>query len=125
MHLTAWMTLVALGVYAWTTINAGLARAKYKVAAPSMDGPPAFLRAQRVQANTLEQLPLFLAPLWMCAVFLGDGWAAGFGALWCVGRVMYALAYYRDPEKRERGYLVSMAAYMLLMVGTVIGLLLQ
>lgn len=125
MHLTAWSTLAALSVYAWTGINAGRARMQYKVKAPSMDGPLGFQCAQRVQANTLEQLPLLLAPLWMCAWFLGDAWAAGGGALWCIGRIMYALAYYQDPIKREAGYVTSLAACCLLMAGTGVGLLLH
>lgn len=125
MQLTAWITLAALGVYTWTGFNAGRARITYKVKAPSMDGPVEFQCAQRVQANTLEQLPLLLAPLWMCAYFLGDGWAAAGGALWCVGRIMYALAYYKDPPKREAGYVTSLVACVLLMAGTAVGILLH
>jgi glutathione S-transferase len=125
MHLTAWATLAAIAVYFWTGVNAGHARVKYKVLAPSMDGPPAFLNCQRVQANTLEQLPLLLPPLWMCAYFLGDRWAAAGGLLWCIGRVMYAVAYYKDPARRGPGYMVSLAACILLAGGTVLGLLIQ
>jgi glutathione S-transferase len=125
MHLTAWITLAALGVYAWTGINAGRARGKFKVKAPSMEGPLPFQCAQRVQANTLEQLPLLLAPLWMCALFLGDKWAAAGGALWCVGRILYALGYYKDPARREAGYVISMIACCLLIAGTSVGLLLH
>ena len=67
MHLTAWATLAVLGVYFWTGVMAGWARGKYKVPAPRMDGPLPFQSAQRVQANTLEQLPVVLVPLWLCA----------------------------------------------------------
>lgn len=125
MNLTAWITLAALGVYAWTGIKAGAARGKYKVMAPSMDGPVEFQSAQRVQMNTLEQLPLLLAPMWMCALFLGDKWAAAGGALWCVGRILYALAYYKDPTTRTLGYAVSTAACGLLIGGTCVGLLMR
>src|ERR1044072_1679935 len=86
MQLTAWATLAILGVYFWTGVMAGWARVKYKVPAPSMDGPLPFQSAQRVQANTLEQLPLVLAPLWLCGHFLGDAWAAAGGLAWCLGR---------------------------------------
>jgi glutathione S-transferase len=125
MNLTAWTTLAAIGVYAWTGFNAGRARATYKVKAPSMDGPPPFQAAQRVQANTLEQLPLLLVPLWMCALYLGDSWAAAGGALWCVGRVVYAIGYYKDPPKREAGFIIGFAACGLLTVGTIVGLILH
>jgi glutathione S-transferase len=125
MKLTAWATLAILGVYFWTFAMAGLARGKYKVIAPSMDGPLPFQSAQRVQVNTLEQLPLVLAPLWLCAMYLGDVWAAAGGAIWCVGRILYALGYYRDPAKRELGFVVSMLASAALVVGSVIGLVLH
>jgi glutathione S-transferase len=125
MFFTAWATLAALGVYFWTGVNAGRARIRYNVPAPSMDGPEAFLRCQRVQANTLEQLPLLLVPLWLCAVYLGDVWAAAGGFLWCVGRCAYALGYYRDPAKREVGFITGMLACALLIGGTVWGLLLR
>ncbi|MDB5933440.1 MAG: hypothetical protein JWQ01_784 [Massilia sp.] len=125
MNLTAWTTLAALAVYAWTGFNAGRARVTYQVKAPSMDGPPPFQAAQRVQANTLEQLPLMLAPLWMCALFLGDTWAAAGGALWCVGRVLYAMGYYKDPAKREIGFIMALVASILLFVGTGVGLILH
>jgi glutathione S-transferase len=125
MNLTAWATLLSLGVYGWTGANAARARAKFKIKAPSMDGPLPFQCAQRAHINTLEQLPLFLPPLWMCAMFLSDKWAAAGGVLWCVGRVMYALAYYKDPAKREAGYIVSIAACGLLIAGTCAGLLIR
>lgn len=123
MYLTAWATLAALGVYFWTGVEAGRARIRHKIPAPSMDGPLAFQSAQRVQANTLEQLPLVLAPLWLCAWYLGDAWAAGGGLLWCLGRILYALGYYRDPAKRETGFVLGMVASALLIGGTVVGLL--
>ena len=122
MVLTAWATLAALGVYFWTGVMAGWARIKYNVPAPSMDGPLPFQSAQRVQANTLEQLPLVLAPMWVCALFLGDRWAAAGSLVWCIGRVLYALGYYRDPAKREIGFIIGMVASAALVVGCVVGL---
>jgi glutathione S-transferase len=125
MFFTAWATLAALGVYFWTGVNAGRARIRHGIPAPIMEGPEAFQRCQRVQANTLEQLPLLLVPLWMCAYYLGDVWAALGGVLWCLGRVAYALGYYRDPAKREVGFITGMFACALLIGGTVLGLLLR
>ncbi|TFW32702.1 MAPEG family protein [Massilia horti] len=125
MQLTGWTTLVVLAVYLWTGVNAARARVKYKVPAPAMDGPLGFRSAMRVQANTLEQLPLVLAPLYTCAYFLGDAWAAAGGLLWCLARVLYARGYYRDPAKREAGFVLGMIASGLLILGTVVGLLLH
>jgi glutathione S-transferase len=125
MRLTAWTTLAVLGVYFWTAFMAGWARAKYKVPAPSMDGPLPFQSMQRVQANTLEQMPLVLVPLWLCAMYLGDAWAAAGGLAWCLGRILYAIGYYRDPARREAGFIIGMLACAALIVGSVVGLLLQ
>lgn len=125
MYFTAWAMLAVLGVYFWTGVVAGHARVKYKVAAPSMEGPAAFHSAQRVQANTLEQLPLVIVPLWLCATYLGDLWAAAGGLLWCAGRIAYALGYYRDPARRETGFVLGMVASALLIGGTVVGLMMH
>lgn len=125
MVFTAWAMLAVLGVYFWTGVMAGYARVKYKVPAPSMEGPAAFQSAQRVQVNTLEQLPIVIVPLWLCATYLGDLWAAAGGLLWCAGRIAYALGYYRDPARREIGFVVGMVASALLIGGTVVGLLMH
>jgi glutathione S-transferase len=123
MYLTAWISLAALALYFWTGINVARARGKYKVPAPAMDGPLEFQSVLRVQANTLEQLPMLLVPLWLCATYLGDAWAAAGGALWCIGRIVYALGYYKDPAKREVGFVTAMVASALLILGAVVGLL--
>ena len=123
MHLTAWSTLAILGVYFWTAFMAGWARTKYAIPAPSMEGPLPFQSAQRVQANTLEQLPLILGPLWLCGYYLGGTWAAAGGLLWCLGRVLYALGYYRDPAKRELGFILGLGACAALVAASVVGLL--
>jgi glutathione S-transferase len=126
MHLmTAWVTLAVLAVYFWTGFMAGRARVKYKVPAPSMDGPVEFQSAQRVQANTLEQLPLVLVPMWLCAIYQGETWAAAGGALWCVGRVVYAIGYYQAPSKREAGFITGMVASAVLIAGVIRALLMH
>ena len=123
LSLTAWTTLAALLLYFWTFYNVGRARGKFQVKAPLMDGPPAFLHAVRVQANTVEQLVLFLPALWLCAVYQGDRTAAGIGAIWVVGRLLYALGYYRNPASRGPGFIIALAASVALMVASAVGLL--
>ena len=125
MQYTAWITLAALVVYLWTGANVGRARGRFKINAPVMDGPPEFLSVVRVQMNTLEQLPVLLAPLWMCAYFNSDRFAAACGAVWCVARVLYALGYYQDPAKRSMGFLTGFLASVVLMLGTMYGLLMH
>jgi glutathione S-transferase len=123
MHWTTLVSLAALAVYAWMLTNAGRAREKHKVPAPSMDGPVEFLSAHRVQANTVEQMVLFFPALWLCAFWLSDFWAALGGAIWVVGRILYALAYYRDPKKRTLGFMVTSFGSVALLIGTGVGLI--
>ncbi|MBI3229973.1 MAG: MAPEG family protein [Burkholderiales bacterium] len=124
-HLTAWVTIASLFTYIWMIRNVGRARVKFGIKAPEMNGPPEFLYTQRVQANTVEQMLLFFPALWLCAVCLGDIWAAAGGALWIAGRILYAVAYYRDPAKRGLGFGITVTASSLLMVGAMVGLVLK
>ncbi len=125
MQYTAWACIASLLTYAWTIRNVGVARVKYGVKAPEMNGPPEFMYAQRVQINTAEQMLLFLPALWMCALYLGDLWAAAGGVLWVIGRIMYALAYYQDPSKRGPGFATTVTASVMLLIGAGVGLVLH
>lgn len=102
--------LVVLLMFA-TAANVGTARKRYKVVAPATAGHPMFERAYRIQMNTLEWAVITLPCLWICAAFVGDGWAAGLGGVWLVGRGWYALAYQRDPASRGPGFLLAALAF--------------
>lgn len=123
MHLTAWTTLAVLVLFIWLSVNVGRARKKYNVAAPSTDGPLEFQSIMRVQLNTVEQLLLFFPALWMCAYFYSDRFAAAGGIVWIVGRIIYALSYYKDPAKRGPGFGLTILASVGLMIGTILGLI--
>lgn len=125
MHLlwTSWLTVAVLAMYFWTAMVVGRLRNLHQVKAPSMDGPPEFLRAVRVQTNTIEQLVFFLPFLWLCAVWSGDVTAALLGVVWLIGRIMYALAYLKDASKRSTGFLISTLASVALPLSTVISLI--
>ena len=120
---SAAVTIMALLVYFVLGTNVARARGRYQVAAPAVDGHPAFARIYRVQQNTLEQLVLFLPALWLFALTVGDPWAGLIGLVWPIGRILYAWAYYRDAEKRGPGFVLSVAATMVLLIGAVIGLI--
>jgi len=113
----ALVTIVALLVYVWMGVRVGGARAKSGIAAPAMTGDPVLERHIRVQANTLEWLPIFLAGLWLFAIYWNDMIAAGLGMVWIVGRVLYATGYVADPAKRELGFMVQMIASAALLLG--------
>ena len=120
MHPHSWVaivTLVALLVYIWMALGVVGARRKSGIDAPTMTGDPALERSIRVQANTLEWLPIFLPSLWLFAIYWNDMVAAALGAVWILGRVIYALGYAADPSKREVGFIIQGVATLILLVG--------
>ncbi|MBI3283363.1 MAG: MAPEG family protein [Burkholderiales bacterium] len=119
---TSWITIAALAMYFWTAYAVAKARMRCQVRAPFVDGPPEFLRALRVQGNTVEQLIFFLPALWLCAFWSGDRLAAAGGAVWVLGRIWYALAYYRAAEKRGPGFTISLLAAVALLLGAIAGM---
>jgi uncharacterized membrane protein YecN with MAPEG domain len=113
----ALVTLVAILVYVWMGLRVGGARSKSGIAAPAMTGDPILERHIRVQANTLEWLPIFLAGLWLFAIYWNDLVAAGLGVVWIVGRILYAVGYVADPAKREAGFMIQALAAAVLVFG--------
>ena len=121
-----WIALVVvltLAEYMVFVCLVAVARGRYKVQAPAITGHPVFERTLRVQHNTLELLVVFLPALWLFGLFLNPPWGAGLGALFILGRALYAWGYIRAPEKRELGALVSFAAVGALLVGAGVGVL--
>ncbi|BAY22185.1 MAPEG family protein [Calothrix sp. NIES-2100] len=122
---TSLITALTLVLYLVITINVGRARGKYKVPPPQMTGDPDFERVLRVQQNTLEQVVLFLPGLWLFSFYINPLWAAGIGAVWLVGRIVYAWGYYQAAEKRMVGFGISSLSGMVLLVGSLVGIILS
>lgn len=120
---TGLATITALIVFIWTIVMVGRARARYGIEAPATAGDPAFERVYRVQMNTLEQLALLLPAMWLAAGAFSDRWAAIGGAVWCLGRIVYAHAYYADAAKRGPGYMLTVAPTFILLILAVFGIL--
>ena len=121
--LTGLVTIFVLFVYFWMALQVGKARQRFEVPAPHMDGPEDFLRVLRVQGNTTEGLILFLPAIWLFALTIGDGWAALVGVFYPIGRIVYALGYYREALKRSTGFTIGIASTVILLIGALIGLL--
>lgn len=117
LHLVSIVTLLALILYFWMGLRVAGARRRSGVAAPAMTGDPLLERHLRVQGNTLEWLPIFLPSLWLFALYWDDAVAAGVGAIWILGRIVYALGYVADPKKREAGFLIQTLAAAVLLFG--------
>jgi uncharacterized membrane protein YecN with MAPEG domain len=124
MDLVAFVAGLALVEYYVITMQCGRARGRLGVAAPAMSGHPEFERYLRVQYNTIEQLVIFLPALFGFAYFASPGWAAALGALFILGRALYARGYVQDPAKRGPGFGLTLFANTLLLVGATVGALL-
>lgn len=119
------VSCLALLVYYFTLFKSGMARLRFKVPAPSHDGPEEYVRHVRAHQNTLEHLALFLPGLWLFSFAVSPLWAAGIGMMWPIGRLAYALGYYRDAEKRRFGIYFSMPPIYIFVLGSLIGFVLQ
>lgn len=120
MPYVAIVTVVALIEFFFFGALVARARAKYGVAAPATTGNEIFERYFRVQMNTLEQLVVFLPLLWVFASFISPLWAAGLGAVFVVGRAIYAASYIRDPKSRALGFALTALPNFALMIGTLV-----
>ena len=114
---TAIVTLLSLLVYFWMSLQVGRARGKSGINPPAMTGDPLLERAVRVQSNTLEWLPIFLASLWLFALYWNELVAAGLGIVWIIGRLLYSAGYMADPAKRSTGFLIQFLAGAALLLG--------
>ncbi|HEV7135239.1 MAG TPA: MAPEG family protein [Steroidobacteraceae bacterium] len=115
--------IVALALLQFLAFAVAVARARYryKVAAPATAGNEMFERYYRVQMNTLELLILLVPAMWMFGFYVNAKAAAGLGALYIVGRIIYYFGYVKDPRKRELGFLLSAGPVVVLVVGAIIG----
>ncbi len=122
LNFSAIVTLLAVGFYYFTAISVAKARAKYGVKAPATTGHPDFERVFRIQANTLEWMPIFLPSLWLFAIYVNDIAAAGIGLVWILGRILYFRGYAAAAEKRSKGFAIQALAGTTLLVGAFIGI---
>ncbi|TWG96890.1 putative membrane protein YecN with MAPEG domain [Mesorhizobium sp. J18] len=90
---------------------------KTGILAPAMTGDPLLERAVRAHTNSLEWLPVFLPSMWLFAIYWSAWWAAAFGALWIIGRIVYFVGYLEAPTKRYPGFLIQVVATFALLLG--------
>ena len=120
MPYVAIVTVVALLQFFWFGWQVGVARSRYNIAAPAVSGNEMFERVFRVHMNTLEQLVVFLPSLWIFASFISPLWAAVLGAIFIVGRAVYARSYVKDPKGRSAGFAMSALPLLLMLLGILI-----
>ena len=115
----------AILVLAWTVFEVGRARGRYGIKAPAVTGHPDFERVFRVQMNTVEQSVLFFPALWLCANYFRADVAGIAGLVWVLGRVWYAIGYYRAATARGAGFTLSVLGFAVLLAGGAFGLIKQ
>ncbi|UOO76837.1 MAPEG family protein [Neisseria sp. Dent CA1/247] len=115
IHIIA---LLALIQYLFFGILVGRARAKYGINAPAVSGNEHFERAFRIQANTLEQLVVFLPALFIAAHYWQPTVIALIGVVYLIGRFLYWRAYTADPQTRAVGFLLTvLPTFILILAG--------
>ncbi|MEE4193419.1 MAG: MAPEG family protein [Halieaceae bacterium] len=123
-----WIVLITLLVaaeYFWLAIMVGKCRGETGVHAPACVGDEKFERVFRVQQNTLEQLIIFFPALWVFGYYVSATVGAGLGALFLVGRILYARGYIEHPDKRAPGFIIGSLATLALILGGLVGVILE
>lgn len=121
-HYTAIVTLIAVALYFVLATRVARARRRFGIKQPATTGDPHFERIFRAHVNTLEWMPTFLVPLWLCAVYYNDKVAAALGLVWIIGRVWYFFGYSIAVEKRLPGFFIQTSACLLLFFGSIAGI---
>lgn len=125
MEPVAIVSVLALLVYMYFSLNVGLGRAKFEVEAPAISGHPEWERLFRVQQNTLEQLIVFLPAIWLCATFVDPKVAAGLGLVFVIGRLLYGAAYVKEPGTRTAGFITGFLANVAMLLSGLVGAILE
>jgi glutathione S-transferase len=124
-HWTAVVTLLSVVFYFFLATRVSLARGKFNVKLPAVAGHPDFERVFRAHTNTLEWMPIFLPLLWLCAIYFSDRTAAVLGLVWLGGRAYYFIGYSQAVEKRLPGFFIQSTACVLLLIGAVVGVIMN
>jgi glutathione S-transferase len=120
--LTAAVTLLALIISVAFAIGVARARRATGIDAPAMSGHPKLERALRIQANTVEQIVIFLPALWLAALYF-QGWAPPIlGLIWCAGRITYGFVYGSTAKQRFPGFAPTIFPTLILIILAAIGI---
>lgn len=125
MDYVALVILLAVMQYFFFVMMVGKARGEYSISAPATTGHDMFERIYRVQQNTLEQLIIFLPSIYLFAHYIHALAAAGIGVFFLLGRMIYYKSYIADPATRGTGMMIGFIAYVILMIGALIGIILK
>jgi uncharacterized MAPEG superfamily protein len=119
------VTILAVLQFIVFAVKVGSARGRYGIKAPATTGNEIFERIFRVQQNTLELLLCLLPGLYLFGRYWHPAWSAVLGAVYLLGREIYAATYVKDPAKRSLGFALSILPVLILLVGALLGALRQ
>ena len=125
MAYVAIVVVLVLLQYTFFAFMVGVARGKYEVHAPAVTGHEIFERYYRVQQNTMEQLIVFVPGMFLFASYVHALSAAGLGVVFFVGRLIYYKSYIADPKSRGMGFILSFLPAQVLVVGGLVGAVIQ
>ena len=125
MEFAALTIIIALIQYVYFSVRVGSARPKYDVVAPKTEGNETWERLFRVQMNTLEQLIVFVPGMMLFASYASAKWAWIPGALFIIGRQLYAMEYVKEPKTRVTGMALTLFANAALLGGGLIGVVME
>jgi hypothetical protein len=125
MELVAIVGALALLEYGVFVMLCGYKRGRAGVPAPATTGNAEFERYYRVQMNTVEQLVIFVPALPVFALYVSEMGAVALGCLFILGRAIYARGYVRDPAGRGPGFLMTLLANVVLVIGALVGALIH
>ncbi|MEQ8409501.1 MAG: MAPEG family protein [Gammaproteobacteria bacterium] len=125
MEHVALVILLIIVEYMVFSILVGKARGTYDCPAPAVSGHPVFERYYRVHVNTLEQMIIIIPAMLIFGVYGSPLVAAGVGVLFIIGRVMYLLAYVKDPAKRGAGFIIGYIPTALMVIAGIVALVMD
>ncbi len=115
-----WVILIILFVQGGMV---GWARYKFGIKAPATTGNETFERYFRAHMNMVENTLFFLPMMVLFAITVNTYWAAVAGAVWAVGRILYAIGYHRDASKRYFGATLYTPALIVVTFGSAYGIM--
>ncbi len=125
MALVAIVIALALLEYSFFGILVGKARGTYEINAPAVSGNVVFESYYRVQQNTLELLIAFIPGMVIFGYYVRADVAAALGVIFIIGRMIYFKAYINEPKSRGLGFILSYLPIQILVVGGLIGAILE
>ncbi len=125
MEYVVIVLVLVLLQYSFFAFMVGSARGKYEIHAPAVTGHEVFERYYRVQQNTLELLIVLVPGMFLFSHYIHALTAAGLGAVFFVGRMIYYKAYLADPKSRRVGFTLSFLSAHVLILGGLVGAVLN